>query len=107
MMTICAGIRNAGRAPTRIAPLASRAGRACRPAAHLYRLLLEAHADEAVHLAGKSRHGEPGAALVPVSGGRVAQGTFPDLGSVRMGRAIAHRAGPAGRGISSQLDPVP
>src|SRR4051794_38581684 len=37
----------------------------------------------------------------------MAQGPLPDLGSIRMGRPVPHRTGPARRRLSAQLDFVP
>src|ERR1700728_4612980 len=57
-------------------------------------------------MAGQSRRGVPSAALVPVSGGRLAPGTTPALGPLRVGWRAPGRPSAARRGLSRKLDSV-
>src|SRR5260370_2962772 len=82
-------------------------GWACRTLPHHRWNLLEADAHQPVHLAGRTRLRESGAALVPVRGHRMASRRIPALGSALLGRPIADRPGSARRSLSVQLDPIP
>src|SRR5690242_5434843 len=81
----------------------ARLSHACHPLSHRRGLLLETHANTAVHLARQPRWRLPGAPLASVSGACFSRRAPSLMGSPRVGRPTVARTGAARDRLSLEL----